>query len=101
MAHVGILTPACYRQDLTKTAIVFGSLLVAAAALCGTLDMARPVAPIDEVQALNDEHAIGPAGIDPYAFDCSDRKNDSGHFHLASNSPNCRNAKKKVVNSVH
>lgn len=94
MGHVHTLTPACYRQDLTKTAVVFGSLLFAAAALCGTLDMARPVAPIDEVQALNDEHAIGPAGIDPYAFECSKNDSEQGHgetrLRLASNSVNCR-----------
>lgn len=71
MASSNLVSQPCFRHDLTKSAVVFGSLLFAAAALCGTLDMTRPAsALLEEVQALNDEHAIGPAGFDPYALDC-------------------------------
>ena len=108
MADSNLISQPCFRQDLVKSTVVFGSLLFAAAALCGTLDMTRPAsALLDEVQALNDEHAIGPAGFDPYALDChgsSQRQGrhrdlDSDDFRKVSNQAAANDSKCTVTSS--
>ena len=101
MAYAESALPSCNCQDLRIPAVVFGGLLLSFA-LCGAVDMGRPLqASFEEVKALNLENAIGPVEIDPYGIDCHRKSAKDPSVAFASLERMAGNCGKKSARSAH
>ena len=65
-------TYECRRMDLTRTALVFGGLLLTATVLCSAMEASgvSQILDADEVKVLRNENVIGPEEQNPVALNC-------------------------------
>ena len=72
---------ACRRQEMSSLLLIFAGLLIAAVAICGTLEAKIPAPISDEARVLNLENASGPVGIELVASCGHGKKSESEKCH--------------------